>query len=109
MTLTEIISIVSILIQFIFLIIIFYSNTVIKERLSSQQTIISNVEKFMSIFNVDELKKYVEVTNKTKDLALQNYIQTESQKFAKDGEQYIADMLGDEIAKSAKYINDDAY
>ncbi|MGL4364458.1 MAG: hypothetical protein ACRCSB_04570, partial [Bacteroidales bacterium] len=46
---------------------------------------------------------------KTKDLALQNYIQTESQKFAKDGEQYIADMLGDEIAKSAKYINDDAY
>lgn len=80
------------------------SNTVVKQRLKSQDNINLKMKSFMDIFSVDELKKFVDVRVETMKLNLENHLEKESRKFTKDAEPYIRNIIDKDIAKSVENI-----
>jgi hypothetical protein len=105
MTTEQIITIViNGLINLTILFFIIRSNTVVKERLRSQDDINQKMKSFMDIFSVDLLKKYVEVRNETMKLNLENHIEKHRKEFNKDSEQIIRKILDKELAKEVEDI-----
>ena len=82
------------------------SNTVVKERLKSQDDINLKMKSFMDIFSVDELKKYVEVRTETMKLNLENHIERHAKEFRKDSEGIIRNILGKELDNRVDNIED---
>ena len=91
------------------LLLIFFivrSNTVVKQRLKSQDDINAKMKSFMDIFSVDELRKFVEVRTETMQLKLENYIHKENKKFANNAEPYLRNMLDKEIENVVENIEE---
>lgn len=99
-------TVVNALASIIILFLVIRSNTVVKERLKSQDDINVKMKSFMDIFSVDELKKYVEVRTESMKLSLENHAHKEAQKFAKDAEPYLNNILGKELDKSVHNIEE---
>ena len=105
MTAEQIITIViNGVINLIILFFIIRSNTVVKERLKSQDDINMKMKSFMDIFSVDELKKFVDVRTETMKLNLENHIEKHKKEFAKDSENIIRNLLEKDIANEVGNI-----
>jgi len=75
------------------------SNTVIKERLKSQDDINQKMKSLMDIFSVDEVKKFVELRTESMQLQLDNHLKKEQKKFAENAKPYIREMIGEGVDK----------
>jgi len=82
------------------------SNTVVKERLKSQDDINMKMKSFMDIFSVDELKKYVEVRTETMKLKLENVLEKHKKQFSKDSEPFLRQILEKDITKEVENIRE---
>lgn len=82
------------------------SNTVVKERLKSQDDINLKMKSFMDIFSVDELKKYVEIRTETMKLSLENIIEKHKKQFSKDSEPFLRKILEKDITKEVENIRE---
>lgn len=85
------------IVNFIILFFIIRSNTVVKERLKSQDDINLKMKSFMDIFSVDEMKKYVETKTERMKIELENNLSKMSKKAFLETESYFAEMLDKEV------------
>ncbi len=101
MTVNQIlITIAQIIVNLILIYFVIRSNTVVKQRLKSQDDINEKMKSFMEIFSVDELKKYVDVRTESMQLNLENHIEKNKREFAKQAEPYIREVLQTDIDKT---------
>ncbi len=91
--------IITIVINLAVLIFIIWSNTVVKERLKSQDDINLKMKSFMENYSVDELSKFVDVRTETMKLNLENQIEKFKKEFAKNVEPNTRDILKKDIAE----------
>ena len=96
---------IPIIINLTILVFFIWANTVVRQRLKSQDDIIAKMKSFMDIFKIDEVKKFVDVREETMKLKLENEIAKHSKEFAKNSEPYIRNILDKEVAKITTNIN----
>jgi len=101
-----IIAIAQIILYLILITFVVWSNTVIKQRLKSQDNINEKMKSFMEIFSIDELKKFVDVRTETMQLNLENYIEKNKKEFAENAEPYIREVLQADINNSVSQMQE---
>lgn len=93
------------IVNLIILFFIIRSNTVVKERLKSQDDINLKMKSFMDIFSVDEMKKYVETKTERMKIELENNLSKMSKKAFLETESYFAEMLDKEVKNHVENLD----
>ncbi|KAF0234784.1 MAG: hypothetical protein FD181_3615 [Prolixibacteraceae bacterium] len=97
---------IQILVNLTILFFVLKSNTVVKERLKSQDDINSKMKSFMDIFSVDELRKFVDIRTENMRLNLENHIEKNKREFSKQAEPYIRDVLQKDLDKTVDHMQE---
>ena len=79
------------------LIFVIWSNTVVKERLKTQDDLNNKMKSYMDIFKVEEVRRFVEMNNETMKMATKLAIKEESLKFAKDSDKYLRNIIQKDV------------
>lgn len=97
---------IQIVVNLTILFFVLKSNTVVKERLKSQDDINSKMKSFMDIFSVDELRKFVDIRTENMRLNLENHIEKNKREFSKQAEPYIRDVLQKDLDKTVDHMQE---
>lgn len=84
-------------INLILLFFVIRSNTVVKERLKTQDDLNNKMKSYMDIFKVEEVRRFVEMNNETMKMATELTIKEEGLKFAKDSDKYLRNIVQKDV------------
>jgi hypothetical protein len=87
----------SIGINLIILFFVIKSNTVVKERLKTQDDLNNKMKSFMEIFKIEEVRRFVDMNKETSKMATELVIKEESKKFLKDSDKYLRNIIQKDV------------